>query len=116
MDGLTLRNLKVHSTQPDARPSFIADDVTRLELSGFDSTNIPEQEPIILFRNVMSALLYGNQLSAPVNVFVSVMGANSHGIALRANSLQLARKVVMQSQDAPAGSVSMESSRGTPDR
>ena len=110
VDGLTLRNLKVHSTQPDARPSFIADDVTRLELSGFDSTNIPEQGPILLFRNVVSALLYGNQLSAPVNLFLSVIGANSNGIALRANSLQSARKVVMQSPDAPAGSVSIDSS------
>jgi polygalacturonase len=116
VDGLTLRNIKVHAMQPDARPSFIADDVTRLELSGFDSTNIPEQGPILLFRNVVSALLYGNQLSAPVNLFLSVIGANSNGIALRANSLQLARKVVVQSQDAPAGSVSFESSGGSPGR
>jgi hypothetical protein len=109
VDGLTLRNIKVHAMQPDGRPSFIADDVTRLELSGFESANIPEREPILLFRNVVSALLYGNQLSAPVNLFLSVMGANSKGIALRANSLQSARKAVMQSPDAPAGSVSIDS-------
>src|ERR1700722_6655889 len=116
VDGLTLRNIKVHAMQRDGRPSFIADDVTRLELSGFDSANIPEQGPILLFRNVVSALLYGNQLSAPVNLFLSVMGANSNGIALRANSLELARKVVAQSQDAPAGSVSIESSASSPGR
>jgi polygalacturonase len=116
VDGLTVRNFKIHSVQPDARPSFIADDVTRLELSGFDSTNIPEQEPILLFRNVVSALLYGNQLSAPANVFLSVMGVNSNGIALRANLLQSARKVVLQSQDAPEGSVSLESSGGSAGR
>jgi hypothetical protein len=102
VDGLTLRNMKVHSARSDPRPSFIADDVTRLELSGFHSTNLPQQEPLLLFRNVVSALLYGNQLSAPVNVFLKIMGANSNGIALRANSLQPARKVVMQSEGAPA--------------
>jgi hypothetical protein len=112
VDGLTLRNIKIRSLQPDPRPTFIADDVARLELSGFDSTNIPQQEPLLLFRNVVSALLYGNQLSAPVNVFLSIMGANSNGIALRANSLQSARKVVMQSEGAPAGSVSLESAGG----
>ncbi|MBV8819504.1 MAG: right-handed parallel beta-helix repeat-containing protein, partial [Acidobacteriaceae bacterium] len=31
VDGLTLRNLKVHSAQPDPRPGLIADDVTRLQ-------------------------------------------------------------------------------------
>jgi polygalacturonase len=108
VDGLTLRNIKVHAMQPDARPSLIADDVTRLEISGFDSTNIPQQEPILLFRNVVSALLYGNRLSAPANLFLSVQGANSNGIALRANSLQSARKAVTQSQDTPAGAISLE--------
>jgi hypothetical protein len=115
VDGLTLRDIKVHATQSDPRPSFIADDVTRLELSGFDSTSIPVQEPFLLFRNVASALLYGNRLSAPANLFLSVMGARSDGIALRANSLQLARKVVIQSQGARADSVSLESG-GSPAR
>ena len=115
VDGLTLRNIKVHAMQPDARPTFIADDVTRLELSGFDSANTPEG-PILLFRNVVSALLYGNQLSAPANLFLSVMGASSKGIALRANSLGLARKVVAQSQDVPAVAVSLEANAGSPGR
>ena len=108
--------MKVHATQPDPRPSFIADDVTRLELSGFDSTNIPEQEPILLFRNVVSALLYGNRLAAPANLFLSVMGARSDRIALRANSLETARQVVIQSHDAPAGSVSLEFGGGSAGR
>jgi hypothetical protein len=116
VDGLTLRNIKIRSLQPDPRPTFVADDVTRLEVSGFDSANISEQEPVLLFRNVVSALLYGNQLSSPVNVFLSVLGANSKGIALRANSLQLARKIVIHSQNAAADSVSIESSGGSAPR
>ena len=116
VDGLTLRNMKVYATQPDPRPSFIADDVTRLELSGFDSTSIPTQEPILLFRNVVSALLCGNRLAAPANLFLSVMGARSDRIALRANSLETARQVVIQSKDAPAGSISFEFGGGSAGR
>lgn len=116
VDGLTLRNVKIRSLQPDPRPAIIADDVTRLELSGFDSANIPEEEPLLLFRNVVSALLYGNQLSAPVNVFLSVQGSNSKNIALRANALEMARKIVMRSQDAAAASVSLESAGGSAPR
>jgi hypothetical protein len=116
VDGLTLRNLKVHAAQLDARPAVIADDVTRLELSGFVSSNIPEQEPILLFRNVAGALLYGNLLSSPANVFLSLTGARSADIALRGNSLHGARKVVSQSADAPQGCVSLETNEGSSSR
>lgn len=116
VDGLTLRNLKVHAAQPDARPAMIADDVSRLELSGFESSNIPEQEPILLFRNVAGALLYGNLLSSPANVFLSLMGAKSADIALRSNFLRGARQVVSRSADAPKDCVSLETNGGPPDR
>jgi hypothetical protein len=116
VDGLTLRNIKIRSLQPDPRSTIVADDVTRLEISGLDSANTPEQEPVLLFRNVVSALLFGNQLSAPANVYLSVLGAHSKGIALRANSLQLARKIVMHDQNAAADAVSIESSGGSAPR
>jgi hypothetical protein len=111
-----LRNIKIRSLQPDPRSTIVADDVTRLEISGLDSANTPEQEPVLLFRNVVSALLFGNQLSAPANVYLSVLGAHSKGIALRANSLQLARKIVMHDQNAAADAVSIESSGGSAPR
>ena len=103
VDGLTLRNTKVHAAQTDARTALIADDVTRLELSGFASSNIPEQEPLLLFRNVAGALLYGNLLTSPANVFLSLTGSKCADVALRGNSLRRARKVVSQSGECPEG-------------
>src|SRR5437867_4258136 len=64
VDRLTLRNLKIHASEPDGRPALILDDVTRLEISGFDSTNAPPHQPVLLFQNVAGALLYGNRFSS----------------------------------------------------
>jgi hypothetical protein len=108
VDGLTIRNLKVRSAQPDARPSVVLDDVSRVELSGFESTNLPPGEPQLLFRNVAGALLYGNRLSSPVDVFLSVLGAHSADIALRANDFHMARKVFENSSGASEAAVLIE--------
>jgi hypothetical protein len=108
VDGLTIRNLKVHSAQPDARPSVVLDDVSRVEFSGFESANIPPGEPQLLFRNVAGALLYGNRLSSPVGAFLSVLGARSADIALRANDFHMARRVFEHSSGASKAAVSVE--------
>ncbi len=64
VDGLTLRNLKVHAAQPDGRPALVLDDVANLELAGFDSSNVPPHQPMLLFQNVAGALLSGNRLAS----------------------------------------------------
>ena len=67
--GLTLRNVKVHAAEPDGRPAMVLDDVAHLEISAFDSTNVPPHQPMLLFQNVAGALLYGNRLSSAADVF-----------------------------------------------
>ena len=108
VDGITLRNLKVHTAQPDGRPAVMLDDVSRVEISGFDSTNVPLHQPLLLFRNVTGALLNGNRVSSPAEVFLKVLGEKSEAIALRGNDLRLARKVVQLSSEAPRGAASVD--------
>ena len=108
VDGLTLRNIKVHAGQPDGRPGIILDDVTAAEISAFDSTNIPPHQPLILFRNVAGALLSGNRTTAATDVFLRVTGDHSSGVALRGNDLRLARRAVDQSSEVPRDAVSPE--------
>jgi len=103
VDGLTLRNVKVHAAEPDGRPAFVLDDVTHLEISAFDSTNVPPHQPMLLFQNVAGALLSGNRLSSAADVFLSILGAKSSEIALRGNDLRLARQAIQQSADVPRG-------------
>ncbi|MEO7145661.1 MAG: hypothetical protein ABI165_19375, partial [Bryobacteraceae bacterium] len=109
VDGLTLRDIKIHSVQPDSRPALVFDDVARLELSGFESTNIPRQQPLLLFRNVVGALLYGNRLATPAETYLEVQGEKSTDIALRANDLRRARHPVHEASGVPHRAVSLES-------
>ena len=112
VDGLTLRNIKIHAAEPDGRPALILDDVTRLEISGFDSTNAPPHQPVLLFQNVAGALLYGNRFSSAADVFLSIRGTKSSDIALRGNDLRHARQAIQQSAEVPRGAVSADADRG----
>jgi polygalacturonase len=108
VDGLKLENVEVHSEEPDGRPALILDDVTRLQLTGFDTTNLPPHQPLVLLKNVAGALLYGNRASVPADFFLSVTGAKSSGISLQGNDLRLAHKAVEAGPDVPRGEVSIE--------
>ena len=108
VDGLTLRNIKVHAGEPDGRPEVILDAVTAAEISGFDSTNIPPHQPLLLFRNVAGALLSGNRAPRTSDVFLRLSGDQSSGVALRGNDLRLARQAVEQSSDVPRDAVSLD--------
>ncbi len=109
IDGFTLRNVKVHAAEPDGRPAIVLDDIAHLEISAFDSTNVPPHQPMLLFQNVAGALLYGNRLSSAADVFLSILGGRSSGIALRGNDLRLARHAIQQSAEVPQGAVWIES-------
>ena len=113
VNGLTLRNFKVHAAQPDGRPAVVLEDVARLEMSGFDSTNVPPHQPMLLFRNVAGALLQGNRLSSAADIFLSVLGGKSGDIALRGNDLRLARQVVQSSSEVARGAVWLEADDGS---
>ncbi len=108
VDGLTLRNVKVHAAEPDGRPAFVLDDVTHLEISAFDSTNVPPHQPMLLFQNVAGALLSGNRLSSAADVFLSILGGKSSDIALRGNDLRLARQAIQQSAEVPRAAISTD--------
>jgi hypothetical protein len=108
VDGLTLRNIKVQAAEPDGRPAMVLDDLTRLEISGFDSTNLPPHQPMLVFQNVNGAFLYGNRLSSPAEIFLSVSGAKSGDITLEANDLRRAQKAYQLSSEAPSGAVLLQ--------
>jgi polygalacturonase len=105
IDGLTLRNVKVHAAEPDGRPAMVLDDVTHLEISAFDSTNAPPHQPMLLFQNVAGAMLYGNRLSSAADIFLTVLGGKSRDLALCGNDLRLARQPIQQSAEVPGGAI-----------
>ncbi len=113
VDGLALRDINVHAEEPDGRPAFILDDVARLQLTGFDSTNIPPHQPLLLFQNVSGALLYGNRVSGPADVFLQVSGARSDRISLRGNDLRLAKQPFQHTSEVSRTAVSVEGTSAT---
>jgi hypothetical protein len=113
VDGLALRDINVHSEEPDGRPAFVLEDVARLQLTGFDSTNIPPHQPILLFQNVSGALLYGNRVSGTADLFLRVSGAKSDRISLRGNDLRLAKQPFQRTSEVPRTAVSVEESSAT---
>ncbi|MEO7145584.1 MAG: glycosyl hydrolase family 28-related protein [Bryobacteraceae bacterium] len=112
VDGLTLKDLKVHAASPDGRSAVVLDDVARVELSGFDSTNVPAAQPLLLFRNVVGAFLFGNRLSSPAAIFLALEGENTRDVGLRGNDLAKARRPVDRSPEVPAPAVLLQDSMG----
>jgi polygalacturonase len=108
VDGLAVHNFEVHSEHADSRPALIVNDVRRLQLSGFESTNNAPKQPAIVLQNVVGALLYGNRMSIPGEVFLSVKGTKSTGISLRGNDFRLARSEMQQDADVPQGAISID--------
>lgn len=113
VNGLTLRDVGVHAEEPDGRPAIVLDDVARLQLTGFDSTNLPPHQPLLLFQNVAGALLFGNRASMAADAFLGLAGPKSSGISLRGNDLRLARRAVQQNSDVPRDAVSIEADTGS---
>jgi hypothetical protein len=105
-----IRNVKIRVERPDERPALVLDDVARLELSGLDSSSVPQRQPVILFRNVAGALLFGNRLSSMAEVFLGVTGELTKDIALRGNDLRLARQEIRKASEVTAGAISTDSS------
>lgn len=101
-----LGNEKVESMKLDERPAAVIDDVRRLEMSGFEPRNVSLRGRILISRNVSGALLCGNRPTSPMDVFLSILGATSGALALRANSLELAGRPIQQSPEVPHGAVS----------
>lgn len=113
VDGLALRNIDVHAEQPDGRPALILNDVTRLQLSGFDTTNLPPHQPLVLFQNVAGALAYGNRASVAADLFLSVTGAKSAGISLLGNDFRLVHQAVQKGHEVAGDAVSIEAAGGS---
>lgn len=108
VEGLTLKGLSLHASSPDPRPAMVLDDVANVQMTGFDSSHIPVDGPVVIFRDVIGALLYGTRLSSAANVFLNVMGARSSSVVLRGNDLSLAREAVQTSSGAPGAAVRID--------
>ena len=59
VNGLTFRDIKLSTGEPDYRPSFICDDVSNLKLDGFAAQTEHDVAAQVVFRNVRNAMITG---------------------------------------------------------
>ncbi len=118
--GLALRNVSIENVESGS--ALYCENVADLEVAGFQSTGVPDTEPVISLSNVSTVRLHGNQ-GTPGSVFARIEGLDSNDIRYVGNDLNGARieiddgilkdsvqqaKAVVVSFDAPRSLVADE--------
>lgn len=96
--GITLRNLRLTTTEADSRSAIVCDDVDDLTLTGLEASNAGEAALVTLL-SVTHALIQACRPRA--RLFVSVEGARSAEIALLSNDLRRVETAIAQSSEVP---------------
>ncbi|HZP82409.1 MAG TPA: glycosyl hydrolase family 28 protein [Chthonomonadaceae bacterium] len=87
VDGLTLRNLRLRTAQPDARPALICDDARDLELNGLQIETLASGQPAIWLHQSLGALVQGCRLGFPTAHFARVTGSATRDVRFLGNDL-----------------------------
>lgn len=102
VEGLTVRNLKARWLEEDGRPAVVMDDVRDMELLAFRSDS-PGGAPVLLFHQVVGALIQGSRVTRDTGVFLRVSGDRSGEISLAGNDLRRARAAVETAAEVAKG-------------
>lgn len=106
--GLRLHDVEVGSVKPDARPGLVCQDVSRLEIRGWQASRAPENAEEILLRDVSDAWLHGGRTAPSTSVHVRVTGRTTGPIKLSNNWCRAPAKLITIDSDVPAGSVTTD--------
>ena len=109
--GLHLHNLELTFDKADARPALIADDVSDLNLLALRAQSAPAAGEVLRLINVRGALLHGCRLSAAVETFARLAGAETAQIKFSDNDLSAAKQPFVKAEEVPAGAVSVEAAK-----
>jgi polygalacturonase len=101
--GLRLSRVQVSTVQPDPRPALVCQDVSGLELFGWQART--SDGSTIVFQDVQDALVHGCQAASGTSTWLRVGGNSSAAIKLVANELSTAGQAVELVPDVPAQAV-----------
>lgn len=105
VDGLTLRDIRVRTSEPDVRPALLLDDVRNAVLDGFAADTVPAAAPVVHANQSSSIMLRTPQSVAGSPVFLRVTGPASGRIFLRDANLVNATRLHESAEGAPADAV-----------
>lgn len=100
--NIRFRNVDLTFAHNDHRPALICDDVTDVEITGFDAQRTPDTaHGLIWLRQTRDAWIHGCRLTRPTQTFLRVDGDKSTGISLNGNDLRKADKAIELDEDVP---------------
>jgi hypothetical protein len=85
VNGLRLRDIEVGTVKSDARPGLVCDQVTRLEVRGWQARTAPPGGPEILLRDVTDAWIHGGRPVANSQLYARIAGKDSRQIRFSNN-------------------------------
>jgi hypothetical protein len=103
--GITLKNLDLRTTQPDARPALVVDDAAGLKIFDLNAQSPDRVSTVAWLRDVVGAFIQSCLAPKGVQTFLRVDGAKSAEITLVGNDLSRAEKAIDKSNSVPADAV-----------
>jgi Pectate lyase superfamily protein len=97
--GLCLEGLNLQLEKADARPALIADDIGELDLLSFRADPCSSDQPIVLLKNVETALVQGARAARGTKNFMLVSGANTEKVHLMGNDFSEAKTPLITDND-----------------
>ena len=103
--GLTLQNVRLETTRPDARPAVVFDRVTDATVNALAVQGQPDAVAALRFHASQDVLVSAPRLLAPAKAFMQVEGAQARGLVIDGGDLSRAAETVQAAQGADPGSV-----------
>lgn len=103
--GLTLQNVRLETTRPDARPAVVFDRVTDATVNALAVQGQPDAVAALRFHASQDVLVSAPRLLAPAKAFMQVEGAQARGLVIDGGDLSRAAETVRAAQGADPGSV-----------
>ena len=105
VEGLTLRNVQLHTRRPDLRHAVLADDVKRLKIETLEADGVPGAAAVIRLIHVDGAEIRRCKASATADPFLLLEGDRTRQVVLEENDLAAAAKQIEFSGGASAQAV-----------
>jgi polygalacturonase len=105
--GIHLDRIAIRTTQGEARPTVMFDDVDGASITALASTPVSGKQPIVMLSNARNVSISESAAPAGTGTFVGVSGSKSEGITLSGDDLRGTREAVAQGRDVSPQAVTL---------
>lgn len=106
--GLTFRNLKLRTEQPDLRHAMMLDDVKKIKIDGLDAEHSPGAAAVLQMAEVQESRICGFATRSTIPTFLRVEGDQTQGIVLENNDFTKVAKIVDRAPQVPKDAIRCE--------